>query len=525
MIQHVLWGVIAVAAIITVLSGFLGDLHAFQQFGYYRAPFFRWKNKQRFFADELLYYLALGLALVASLPVTAIAALLILIHLLFRRMIVKAYPPKKPLAYTGRIKRMLGTMLLIFFAGMTLYCVAPWALVIWLAFAFLCGDGFVLAADGINRPMELLINERFYRDAQRKVSRAPFLKVIAITGSYGKTSTKNVVASMLAPYRNTLASPASYNTKLGLTRTIRESLIPTTEVFVAEMGAKRLGEIEEIVDFLTPDLAIVTSIGEQHLETFRSLDNIVKEKSEVFQKLRSGGYAFINEEDPSLASLTLRSDVHRVSYSFRETSDFYLTDVVTSGEGSSCIFVDRKRGTRTKLWTTLLGKHNLLNILAGAAIATTIGVKPEEIAAVVTTLKPVTNRLSTRKEGDILILEDAFNSNPIGAKAALDVLQSLATNGKRIIMTPGMIELAEKEYAVHFHFGQQIAAVCDYVILVSERQTRHIREGLAASGYDMNRVQVVPTMSAAFQAMRSVASAGDVVLIENDLPDAFEEKK
>lgn len=546
--------------LITLQSKSLEDALIFQQMGYYTKQYLKKVPVIHFFGDHLFFYTSIATGIVGAAGFLRfgghlgwrIASLaLAFIAYLLQSLIAKGIKPKKPLAFTPRMRRLFFTETLIVVLPLLVALPllrAQWFslerlyffYLIYVGVLFLFSQFLLVAANTVNRPVELMINEHYYRDAKKVLSEAPFLKVAAITGSFGKTSIKNIVGSMLSSEYNTLISPASFNTKLGLTKTIRGELVPTTEIFVAEMGAKKLGEIQEIVEMVTPDVSLISTIVGQHLETFGSIENIAVEKSKVYHFLKQGGTAIVNIDDERVSTLPLRSDVKKITVSVKQEADIYITDAVVCAEGSQFTLVDARReienssanaqskekansgAIRIPMHTPLLGSHNLLNIALSAAMALELGASRKAVKRAVERLQPVKNRLSTRIEKGFTVLEDAFNSNPIGAKAALDVLQLMPAN-KRIVITPGMIELGEDEPKIHNQFGRQIAAVADHVILVTKKQTEHIYQGLQDAGFDRNHVEVMNGMRAALARMVELAGPGDVVLIENDLPDAFEE--
>lgn len=503
----------------------ISDIHLFQQFGYYTGPTITHKNKNRFFADHIIFYISIVLIACAKINVVSYLILPI-IHIYFQILIVKSGNKKTPLVYTNRVKRLIFTSFLILSAGtIVIYLFSDITIMaVYLLLVFVFSDFLIFLANLINQPYELLVNNYYYSQAKKALGQAPFLKSIGITGSYGKTSTKSILGEILKTQLNTVVPISSYNTKLGLTRTIRAEIVPTTEVFIAEMGAKKLGEIKEIAEFIRPDIAVITSIGEQHLETFKNLDNIIKEKSEIFKNLKEGGLAIINKDFKEISTLSLRPDIKKITYSVDTEADFYADNIRFIQGGYSFEFIDNrdwKNPLKYPVHSKLLGRHNISNIMASAVIAIEMGISPKNIIQSIAQIEPVKNRLSLRKENGTTILEDAFSSNPIGAKAALDVLSEMSAN-KRIIITPGMIELAEKEKEVHHNFGCQISKICDEVILVGKNQTRNILKGLQDSGYSMKKVHNVPSMAEAFLLKDKIAEIGDVVLIENDLPEALE---
>lgn len=505
---------------------FAEQIRIFQQLGYYVEQYVR---RNSFYADHVFFYIAAALLYIPQLHPWP-ALFFALLHLMFQVLIAKGLKPKHPLVYTKRVMRLIFTLsVLIAAALITAQIFAPVALGGILAAIQACAPLLIIIANFINKPVELSINQNYYKDAEKCVKNAPFLKIAAITGSFGKTSIKNILGDMLKREFNILVPPSSYNTKLGLTRLIREKLLPTTQVMIAEMGAKKTGEILETVQMLPPDAALISTIFGQHLETFGSIENIVNEKAKVFEHLKKNGTAIINMDDANIVKIQQRIDVNKIYYSVRPITErvpaVYVENIRVHSGGSDFVLVDArsdKQIRRIEMHTGLLGEHNISNIVAAAAMALHLGASLKSIARATSELTPVKNRLSTRVEGGVTILEDAFNSNPIGAKAALNVLSLMPAN-KRIIITPGMIELGSAEKAVHTEFGRQIAAVCDEVVLVTKKRTADIYDGIQSAGYNMDNVRIVSGMREALALIKNAFNEGDVVLIENDLPDAYEE--
>jgi UDP-N-acetylmuramoyl-tripeptide--D-alanyl-D-alanine ligase len=385
----------------------------------------------------------------------------------------------------------------------------------------------IVLANTLNKPIENAINNYYYKDAQKCLAKNPNLIVIGITGSYGKTSTKNVLYTMLSKDFNVLMTPESFNTKMGLTRTIREHLKPTHQILIAEMGAKEVGDIKELCEFVSPKYGVITSIGPQHLDTFKTFENIVSTKGELFRYLQPGGVAFVNTDDVNVSNIKLREDVTAVKYSVNDnlelSPDYYIEATTIGNTGSSFTLVQRKTGKKIRLNTKLLGKHNLSNVLAGLSIALTLGVSFERLSVMTGDLRPVEHRLSTRRVNDTYtILDDAFNSNPVGSKMALEVLKQFEGN-KKIIITPGMVELGDQFYALNKQFGEHIADACDFVILIGKKQTSPIQDGLAEKHYPEKQIFIAGNIMEGFKKLYEIVSFNDVVLIENDLPDTYNE--
>lgn len=509
------------------------DVHKFQQIGYFNIPYLKWvfEDKGRLIRPyESLLIIGVPLVfLSANIGLQVLGLFLICVTLYFFHLIKTAYPAKKKLVYTPRVKRLLITSALLVAASVWGAQIAlSWVGALIVVGIYLFGFVFIILSNIINKPIELAINNYYYRDAEKIMAQNPNLIVIGITGSYGKTSTKNVLNAMLSKDFNVLMTPESFNTKMGLTRTIREHMKPTHQIFIAEMGAKVVGEIKELMDFVHPSFGIITSIGPQHLETFKTFENIVSTKGEMFKYLNTGGTAFVNVSDPNIVSLPKRSDLTYVTFSADSdhtqiAPDYHIESVSVDGNGSGFTLVHSPTGKKVRLSTKLLGRHNLANVVAGAAMAVSLGVPMERLPLLTADLKPVEHRLSSRRVNDYYtILDDAFNSNPIGSKMALEVLHQFDGN-KKIVITPGMIELGEKHYELNKAFGEAIADVCDFVILVGAQQTKPIQDGITEKKYNQNNLYIAKSTKDAFAKLAEIVEYNDVVLLENDLPDTFNE--
>ena len=320
----------------------------------------------------------------------------------------------------------------------------------------------------------------------------------------------------------TLATPESYNTPMGVTRVIRESLRPIHEVFIAEMGAKKPGDIRELCGLVSPKIGVLTAIGEQHLETFGSLQTIIDTKFELIEALPPDGKAVLNFDNRYIKENSGRAKCQVLGYGIDNSADYYA-DLI-SYDNAGCTFtVHTPDGEEIVLTSKLLGRHNINNILACVAVAHQLGLSLDKIKKAVGRIQPIQHRLQLLKNPlGFNIIDDAFNSNPQGAQAALAVLASF-TGGKRILLTPGMVELGKREYELNKDFAILAAAQCDYIILVGEKHSRPLQDGLREAGYSPERFYVASDLNDAWQHLQTFVVAGDTVLLENDLPDTYNE--
>lgn len=364
---------------------------------------------------------------------------------------------------------------------------------------------------------ERLNNRRYEKRTRNALAARPDLIKIAVTGSFGKTSVKNMLYAMLSTKYNVLVTPESYNTPMGISKTVR-NLDATHEVFIAEMGARRKGDIKRLMKIVRPEFAVLTGINDQHLETFGSREAIVKEKLRVLDVYGNEGLCVVSD---TLADIPRVRDDPRTNILLageNESSPVRCSDIAVCEDGS--VFTLALQGMQTECATRLLGSHNILNITMAAAMAYSLGVSVEKIRDVVYSLEPTPHRLQLIEGNGIKIIDDSFNSNPQGARAALDVLALFA--GRKVVVTPGMVELGELENEENYKLGTALAEVADVVMLVGKKRTRPIKRGLQEGGFS-GRLEVYDTLSDAEEAFKGVLHIGDVLLLLNDLPDCYDE--
>ncbi|MGI6235991.1 MAG: Mur ligase family protein [Candidatus Excrementavichristensenella sp.] len=427
-------------------------------------------------------------------------------------------PEKKPFVLTARMKRLYSALALIALAVSLMLAylgLPPFLLFIGVPYLALVA-GFVMG------PIERRVNEYYLNDAKRKLEGRADLIRIGITGSYGKTSTKFILQAILSEKFDVLATPSSFNTPMGLTRVIRERLEDHHQVFLAEMGARHAGDIAELIDLVHPTYGVLTSVGEQHLETFGDIETVANTKYELLEGLPADGVAFFAADGGWCDKLFARyeGEKYRAGLSGGYLS-MYAEEIQVGSFGSRFILCDGE-GNRVHCQTRLLGQHNIQNIALCAAVARRLGLGMEEIARGISKAQPVEHRLQLIPGArDITIIDDAFNSNPVGASAALEVLNAFP--GRHLIVTPGMVEQGKKEWDINYRFGVQLASVCDLAILVGPKRTEPIRQGALHGGMAREDVISVADLSEATAVLGRVGRSGDVVLFENDLPDNYSE--
>lgn len=538
----------AVIALIAIIFMGLREFHMLQLNGY-KTPEHSWwmkKNYKRYILPAVLFVAQFIMLLTrVKLPIVMIFTLLNVIFIVANKSGKKF---KKPLVYTARVKRMMitfGILIAIFFVLALLkgksiiYFNRIWneahtdftfdsSEVRWfknpLSYIFI-GSALYLTpilvplSNLINKPVEKAVQNWYINDAKKILASCPDLHKVGITGSYGKTSMKFYLSELLSSQYETLKTPESFNTPMGVTITIRRDLKPTHQYFICEMGARRVHEIKELCGIASPHDGIITSIGPQHLETFGSIENVVNTKFELADSISALGKVYLNG-DNELIRKKAPDYPNAITYGLQEGNDWRATDISVSDRGTE-FTVTAPDGKSCRYSTKLLGEHNVQNLLGAIAYAADTGIPMEKLVLPVKRIAAVPHRLQLLDKGnDVTFIDDAYNSNPSGCRAALAVLGLF--DACRILVTPGMVELGAKQEELNYEFGQEASKACDYIVLVGKKQTEPIYNGIKDSGYDMSKVYVADSLNDALAKVNAYTTdKKKIVLLENDLPDNY----
>lgn len=512
-------------------------LGVMQQGGYKSGAFLRWLAKRENMLFNRLCVLALCLALSCAITALCFSFLgiktaLVISALPFTGLLfVYLYSDQKralkvAIKKTGRISRLfvcyfvfvlcfsyLWIALLKFLAiinGSLLY-----GLIAYVPFALLVPAlPFILClANAFMGAFENARNRKFVKGAGQVLDEKKIVR-IGIVGSYGKTSVKNILKTVLEEKYAVVATPQSYNTPIGIAKTVQLPEFENAQILIAEMGARRKGDIAELCELVKPDFAIFTGVCEQHIQTFGSVENVFAEKSEI---IKSGAFVVCNE--------TLKA---RVEDAFEKE---YIDEAVTFA-GCTQVedlqflptqtkFVLRLGEERIEVCTRLLGRAAVENIALACTLAyECLGLAASEIARGVQKICPVPHRLELIESGGAYILDDGYNANIVGAREALYAL-SRFTGGKCVV-TPGIVECGVLEEKINGELGNEIArAGLDKVVLVGETLVGAVKDGYLQAGGDKEKLVVLKTLEEAKAVLASWLKTGDCVLFLNDLPDVF----
>lgn len=514
-----------IAAVLSLYAAFLTmrhNMHMFQLNGYKNDEHIRWIKKNMRQQWLLGFGMVLGLIRIFApfLVVDILIYLTLLLDILVYRAMHRMHNKKK-LVYTDRVKRMIVTITIITLAVAILVAmfvgITPFTGV---CLELVSVQWFMnLVANIINRPLEQSVSRYYINDAKKKLKDMPNMKIIGVTGSYGKTSVKFYLQTLLQSKYNVLVTPGNFNTPLGVTRTVREHLKPSHEIFICEMGARHVGDIKEVCDIAHPDMGIITSVGPQHLETFYNMENIQKTKFELADALPEGGTIFLNGDNEYIQKQAVGYGNKTFYYSEKEGEGYCAKDITVSQMGTEFTVV-APNGESEKYQMRLIGSHNVINVVGAIAVANSLGMSLKELKVPVRRIEPVEHRMQMREHGLVTVIDDAYNSNPVGSKAAVETLAMF--DGIRILVTPGMVELGDKEKEYNYKFGTYAADCCDYILLVGRKHTEPIKEGVLSKGFPEEKCLVFDKVEEAVSYAYAIKGQGHkYILLENDLPDNY----
>lgn len=449
---------------------------------------------------------------------------------------------KKPLVLTGRMARLcviyfilsvwipvLGSAYAFFINPFIPYI---YILIFSWVFADLMLPFFLILTALLIYPFEVANQYRYKVKARKKLRNMPGLKIVAITGSYGKTSTKFMIERILKERYRVCSTPGSYNTPMGICKVINHDLQASDQVLILEMGARYKGNIEELCQIARPDIAVITNIGMAHLESFGSAEAIAETKLSLLTHLKKNGAAILNGDDARLKKAPIPKEI-QVLYTGVSSRDNHILAENTHYDQNGCSFmlqvnagadvVLAEKESSEKMTISLLGEHQIQNSLLAIGVGLQMKLRLPTIKIGLSKVKPIPHRMELKQKNGILILDDAFNSNPEGAKNAVTVL-TLFNTGKKYIVTPGMIELGDREEEENFRFGEWISGhPIDHIFLVGKERTKPIYSGLKKGNFSEDKITIVNTLFEANDELQGLLKEGDIILYENDLPDSYSE--
>ncbi len=437
-------------------------------------------------------------------------------------------PQRQSIDYTARLKRLEVTFSIIVFllafgvfAGMNIISrETGWAMIEYCRYMLICIfplllPYMVLLANAINTPFEKLNIARYGKKA-RHILETNNIKVVAVTGSFGKTTTKDLIASLLGEKYMVASAPKSFNTPSGVALTVQNFVTEQTQYAVLEMGARKVGDIAYLCNIAPPDYAVITSVGAQHIESFKNLENVHKTKFELIENTKEGGISFFNCADEGAKALCDKANIEKYSIGERDADLIFKVNKV---DQNGSMFTVNLEGSEYNFTTKLLGRHNVENVSLAILVAYKLGVEIETLQRAVAFLQPTEHRLQMIKKDNAIVIDDSYNSNVKGARYAADVLSMF--EGRKILVTPGLVELGKMEDEANRELGRIFGTVCDKIILVGNMRAVQITMGLEDVGFNFENLITFENFNEAKNSLYSIMKKGDVVLFENDIPDSY----
>ena len=497
-----------------------------QSSGYSNVKYFAWVKKKSNLAFQRFVFLAMTCALSSALIAlvfsfagewTAVVSLVgFLIFYVLYIVADKGHALRSEVTPTPRFKRLFTILFLVLaICSYILVTLLNFADYIWgnkifsylryvpLSVMPLLIIPLIMCANGIAKIYEVPHNKKFIRIAKKKLEGSS-IKVIAITGSYGKTTTKNILYDILSKKYKVLTTPRSHNTPIGIALAINNANLDEYDFFIAEMGARHLGDIAELCEICPPDISIITGICGQHLETFLNFQNIIKAKGEIISATKE--------------VTVIADDAYQLFADF----NYNIKRCKSAGDircdASGTEFTLTLGGESRRVKSKLLGEHSASNISLAAEVAYLSGMTAEEICSAIPEIGYIEHRLQLIENGGVNILDDGYNSNVKGARAALKVLKYF--EGRKIVVTPGLVELGVMEEDENTALGRELIGF-DLVILVGDTLVKFVEGGYKAGGGDTDKIKIKASLSEAQEELKGYLHSGDTVLFLNDLPDIY----
>ena len=416
---------------------------------------------------------------------------------------------------------LIASILLVF--GSDIFQLSQWLLVIDLL-TFLFVSLFVF----LMHPFTLFFQYKLLQKAKKKREQFKDLIVIGITGSYGKTTTKEITAFILAHKFKVLKTEKHINAEVGIAKTILEKL-KDQEVFVVEIGAYERGKIKQVSKVIQPKIGVLTGINQQHMATFSSQENIIKGKFELIESLSEDGIAVLNWDNQFIiqnANLKMQNDnskfkIIKYGVKNKNEADIWAEEVRVEKEKLS-FWISAKEGEKGFCEVNLIGGHNVYAILAACAVARELGMSLTEITQILKETKPDFGAMKLRKgvEG-INVIDASYSANPDGVMSALDYLK--VWENKKVIVMPCLIELGKASKEVHRKIGEKIAEVCDLAIITTKDRFKDLKQGAINKGMKEENILFIESPQKIFEKIKSFCEAGDVVLLEGRVPECLKE--
>ena len=339
------------------------------------------------------------------------------------------------------------------------------------------------------------------------------LKVFAITGSNGKTSTKDLLAACQSAKYKVVKTQGNFNNEIGLPKTLL-SIEPDTDIAVVEMGMRGLGQIAELCDIAEPDSGLITNVGETHMELLGSMENIGKAKAEIVEKLPAEGFAILNGDNEYVLKAAEKTNAKVVYFGLSDKCDYCGSDITTTALGTNFTCTEKATGKVVQVRLQLIGEHNVYNALSAIAGAACYGISLEDSAKALATARLTGSRQEIIYIGDITFINDAYNASPASMEAALKTLaeaKKAAKNARSIAVLADMLELGAISEDAHRRVGSWAVEYGTDLVLTYGDEAAYISDQVEKLG---GKAMHFANRQEAADKLRQLADAGDIILLK-----------
>ena len=434
-------------------------------------------------------------------------------------------PLRKSIVWTAKAITIFVFALILsiflLFIGVYLFFSLPIGLIL-LPIGFVCFPFLYTFVCMLLWPFDAIVKHWYIQQAKKLLVRHIKARIIGISGSYGKTTMKNVLSSVLSAKFRTITTPESVNTPIGIAQWLLKTLKKETEVIIIEYGEHYQGDIAGLCHMFPPDIAVLTGINEAHLERLKTLDTSITTMFEIVEHAKTDAVILLNADDEHIRS-SYKKFVKNKRVSFYSGMNDSLAVLTITKK----VFIEEKLGwdctfqKLEKMFIPLLGEYALGDVAASIVIGNLLGMNAVEFKKGIADIKPIPHRLEPIiGSGEVLVIDDSYNGNPDGVTEAIRVLSRFKKR-RKIYITPGLVEIGPKAPIIHEHIGRELAGVVDRVILVKNSVTPSIEKGLLASGFDPSHIIWFNTALEAHEALSGIIQAHDVVLFQNDWGDQY----
>lgn len=386
---------------------------------------------------------------------------------------------------------------------------------------------FLIQAKDLLWPLDYFIKVRMINQAKKKLKILPNLKIIGITGSYGKTTMKETIYTFLNEEFKVVKTEGNNNTPLGIARTILNKVDNTTEIFIVEMGEYVKGDVKALCEIATPDISIISGINEAHLERYKTMENAISTKFEIVEYAKPNAFVLLNADDElTLDNYNKYITNHKVEWFTAKNNKLSEYSTVNyefdqNGKGQEFNLL-HKGNDLGKIKVPVLGEYIIGNIIAGIIVGKFLGIADSKLRFAASMIKPVEHRLEPiyNKSSDILVIDDTYNGNSDGIKEGIRLLSKFK-NRRKVYVTPGLVETGDLAESIHLQIGADLSKVADLVILVKNSVTPFIFKGLVDNGFAEDKIIWYDNSKSVWEDLNKNVVKGDVVLLQNDWSDNY----